>query len=46
MPFGGTKASGYGRFGGTEALREFTECQWIAIHDDATGEAQSETDVL
>ena len=36
MPFGGVKASGYGRFGGHEALHEFTECQWIAIHDDAT----------
>lgn len=35
MPFGGVKSSGYGRFGGTEALREFTECQWIAIHDTA-----------
>lgn len=32
MPFGGVKASGYGRFGGLEALREFTECQWIAVH--------------
>ena len=38
MPFGGMKSSGYGRFGGLEALREFTECQWIAIHD-ATGDA-------
>jgi acyl-CoA reductase-like NAD-dependent aldehyde dehydrogenase len=39
MPFGGVKASGYGRFGGTEALREFTDCQWIAIHDTAGGTA-------
>ena len=29
MPFGGQKASGYGRFGGHEALNEFTEIQWI-----------------
>jgi acyl-CoA reductase-like NAD-dependent aldehyde dehydrogenase len=29
MPFGGLKASGYGRFGGLEALHEFTECQWL-----------------
>ncbi|MCB1333093.1 MAG: aldehyde dehydrogenase family protein [Roseivivax sp.] len=36
MPFGGVKASGYGRFGGTEALHEFTECQLIAIHPAAT----------
>jgi acyl-CoA reductase-like NAD-dependent aldehyde dehydrogenase len=37
MPFGGLKASGYGRFGGAEAVHEFTECQWIAIHQtDAT----------
>ena len=34
MPFGGVKASGYGRFGGREAVHEFTECQWIAIHED------------
>lgn len=33
MPFGGVKASGYGRFGGRQALAEFTEYQWIAIHD-------------
>ncbi|WP_296424610.1 aldehyde dehydrogenase family protein [Yoonia sp.] len=33
MPFGGTKASGYGRFGGPGAIREFTETRWIAIHD-------------
>ena len=33
MPFGGVKASGYGRFGGTAALHEFTELHWIAIHD-------------
>ncbi|WP_319637330.1 aldehyde dehydrogenase family protein [Kangsaoukella pontilimi] len=33
MPFGGVKASGYGRFGGREAVHEFTDCQWIAVHD-------------
>lgn len=31
MPFGGMKASGYGRFGGLEALAEFTEVQWISV---------------
>jgi acyl-CoA reductase-like NAD-dependent aldehyde dehydrogenase len=29
MPFGGVKASGYGRFGGISALDEFTELRWI-----------------
>lgn len=29
MPLGGMKASGYGRFGGTAAIEEFTEIQWI-----------------
>jgi acyl-CoA reductase-like NAD-dependent aldehyde dehydrogenase len=31
MPFGGTKASGYGRFGGKAAIDEFTELLWIPI---------------
>lgn len=31
MPFGGTKASGYGRFGGKAAIDEFTELRWITI---------------
>ncbi len=38
MPFGGVKASGYGRFGGRDALHEFTECQWIAIHGQQKGD--------
>jgi acyl-CoA reductase-like NAD-dependent aldehyde dehydrogenase len=29
MPFGGVKASGYGRFGGQAGLNEFTELRWI-----------------
>jgi benzaldehyde dehydrogenase (NAD) len=29
MPFGGVKASGFGRFGGRAALEEFTELRWI-----------------
>ncbi|MEM8979021.1 MAG: aldehyde dehydrogenase family protein [Pseudomonadota bacterium] len=33
MPFGGTKASGYGRFGGTASIDEFTELRWITIED-------------
>ena len=31
MPFGGMKASGYGRFGGKAAVAEFTELRWITI---------------
>jgi acyl-CoA reductase-like NAD-dependent aldehyde dehydrogenase len=33
MPFGGVKASGYGRFGGKAAIDEFTELRWITIED-------------
>lgn len=33
MPFGGSKRSGYGRFGGTAAINEFTELRWITIED-------------
>ena len=31
MPFGGVKASGYGRFGGQAGVAEFTELRWITI---------------
>ena len=31
VPFGGVKASGYGRFGGAAAIHEFTELRWITI---------------
>ena len=31
MPFGGVKASGYGRFGGRAGIDEFTETRWITI---------------
>ncbi|WKB51962.1 aldehyde dehydrogenase [Eleftheria terrae] len=31
MPFGGMKASGYGRFGGKAAIAEFTELRWITV---------------
>jgi acyl-CoA reductase-like NAD-dependent aldehyde dehydrogenase len=31
MPFGGVKASGYGRFGGKAAVEAFTELRWITI---------------
>jgi acyl-CoA reductase-like NAD-dependent aldehyde dehydrogenase len=31
MPFGGTKASGYGRFGGKAGIAEFTDLRWITI---------------
>lgn len=33
MPFGGMKASGYGRFGGKAGIEEFTELRWITIQD-------------
>lgn len=35
MPFGGVKASGYGRFGGKAGIDAFTELRWITIQ---TGE--------
>ena len=31
MPFGGVKASGFGRFGGRAARDEFTELRWITV---------------
>ena len=34
MPFGGVKASGYGRFGGTAAIDEFTELRWITVQGE------------
>lgn len=33
MPFGGVKASGYGRFGGKAAIAEFTDLRWVTIED-------------
>ncbi|MCA2012731.1 aldehyde dehydrogenase [Cereibacter sphaeroides] len=33
MPFGGVKASGYGRFGGNWGIAEFTELRWITIQN-------------
>jgi len=35
MPFGGMKASGYGRFGGRAAIDEFTALRWITIQTGA-----------
>jgi acyl-CoA reductase-like NAD-dependent aldehyde dehydrogenase len=32
-PFGGVKASGWGRFGGLPVIDEFTALQWITIDD-------------
>lgn len=31
-PFGGVKASGYGRFGGQSAVDAFTELRWITVN--------------
>jgi vanillin dehydrogenase len=31
MPFGGTKSSGLGRFGGKAGIAEFTDLRWISI---------------
>ncbi len=31
MPFGGIKASGWGRFGGQAAIAEFTDLRWVTI---------------
>ncbi len=33
MPFGGVKASGYGRFGGRATIAEFTDLRWITVED-------------
>lgn len=35
MPFGGTKSSGYGRFGSKASIAEFTELRWITIQTQA-----------
>jgi acyl-CoA reductase-like NAD-dependent aldehyde dehydrogenase len=34
MPFGGVKASGWGRFGGAAAADEFTELRWITVQEE------------
>lgn len=31
MPFGGSKGSGYGRFGGRAGIEEFTELRWVTV---------------
>jgi acyl-CoA reductase-like NAD-dependent aldehyde dehydrogenase len=31
VPFGGVKDSGWGRFGGTFAMEEFTELRWVTV---------------
>ena len=37
MPFGGLKASGYGRMGGRAAIHEFTELRWITVQTRPLG---------
>lgn len=34
MPFGGVKASGYGKFGGKAGIDSFTELRWITIETE------------
>lgn len=34
MPFGGMKASGYGRFGGEAGIAEFTDLRWITVNTE------------
>jgi benzaldehyde dehydrogenase (NAD) len=33
MPFGGVKASGFGRFGGKAGIDEFTELRWMTVQE-------------
>ncbi|AEG51482.1 Salicylaldehyde dehydrogenase [Sphingobium chlorophenolicum L-1] len=35
MPFGGVKASGFGRFGGQAGIAEFTDLRWMTIETRA-----------
>ena len=35
MPFGGVKASGYGRFGGKAGVDAFTELRWITVETES-----------
>ena len=35
MPFGGVKESGWGRFGGSAAIQEFTDLHWVTIQRGA-----------
>jgi acyl-CoA reductase-like NAD-dependent aldehyde dehydrogenase len=35
MPFGGVKSSGYGRFGGTAAIQEFTDLRWVTFSGES-----------
>jgi acyl-CoA reductase-like NAD-dependent aldehyde dehydrogenase len=36
MPFGGMKASGYGRFGGRAVIEAFTDLRWVTIEGPQT----------
>jgi benzaldehyde dehydrogenase (NAD) len=35
MPFGGVKASGWGRFGGRAGIEAFTDLRWITVQTTA-----------
>jgi acyl-CoA reductase-like NAD-dependent aldehyde dehydrogenase len=36
-PYGGTKASGFGRFDGRAVIDEFTELKWVTIENSRQG---------
>ncbi len=40
MPYGGMKASGYGRFGGRAVIEEFTEIQWMTEREEPSVDCQ------
>jgi benzaldehyde dehydrogenase (NAD) len=35
MPFGGVKASGWGAFGGSASIEEFTQLRWVTTQEES-----------